>query len=236
MQPCLAPTPDLAALLRISALFSREPASSRAMARNEAGRGRAKAHGAARSVDGRAGSARARACCETVISCYPGNGLAPAPRADCGTEATEHTKQAAGAILGGTHPPARTTRARLREADISLGPGSSPGTIKENAVPGLDPGPRAAGRDIACLPDPHSRRDQNTRRWAGSRCRSLHHSLPPARSGGAGDKRPSCSLRCARCPFAGGRALGPASRVAVWAVGIRRLIPYRPSPCSEPLS
>ena len=101
MQPCPAPTPDLAALLRISALSSREPASSRAMARNEAGRGRAKAHGAARPVDGRAEVRGREPAAKRLSLAIPATGWRPR-LVPLGTTRRNKHRQAADTMPGGT--------------------------------------------------------------------------------------------------------------------------------------
>ena len=162
-------------------------------------RGREEARESARGgrVRGRTSrSARARACCETVISCYPGNGLAPAPRA-ARHGRTDHTSrpQARSSAGQARTPAPHGLAARGRHiAGSRVEPGN---WLEESSAPGLDPGPRDAGRDIACLPDPHSRRDQDTRRRASSRCRSLR-----AKSAQATKEHLTHSLRSLReLPF-----------------------------------
>ena len=114
---------DTETCARIGARPFREPASSRTMVRNEAGRERAKAGEAISVVDGKPevrGFSRTR---KTVLhSFHPSRWEGPRlvlQRHDT----TEHTKQAAGAILGRTRPLARTTRARCARLTSRWVPG-----------------------------------------------------------------------------------------------------------------
>ena len=132
--------------LRISATPSREPASSRAMARNEAGRGRAKAHEAVR-VCGRTSRECAGSLARVKRYSTPSIHRGGRARASCRlrhgrTEQTSRPQARSSVGRARTPAPHGLACARLTYRWV---PGRARELARRQAAPGLDPGPRDAG-------------------------------------------------------------------------------------------